>query len=1302
MARRLGQKFGADPTHLRDLQARFDEASYRERTSMAPRLHTPSVATIKAREIAQWAAGNIEARHDLPVLIRRLVNSTSTSVTEIDFPGYDNAQWKGWDGTVQATFGTPWLPEGKSGWELSCRRHPRSKANGDYTARTESVAESERRALSFVFVTPHEWRGKNDWADGKRRLGDWKHVRAYDASDLEQWIETSAATQVWFAEHLGRPVDGYHSLARFWEDWASAAEPRLSRALFDCAVEEHAGRFLAWLSGEPSRPFTIAADSRGEAIAFLACLLEAEQSQPPTLERAIVFDDANALKRLVAAEPGAFLAIAGTADVERGFASLGRQHCVAPQFVRPSPLIRAGHDIELRHLTPRDFRVALGEMDIGGAEADRYARISARAPTILRRRLAKTPENRRPPWANEPDTEWVVTPALVGAWHSKTEADRRAIESISGITYHEFESRFLKLLRLEDPPVWSVGACQGACSRIDILESSRYFVRPTDLDRFFQLAGSVLSEGDSQAYLADTGGRMASGTGEARTYSHGLRQAVRETLILLAEHGDCWFDVGPGDSLEHRVSQLVRDLLLPLTVEKLLSHSGDLADLAEAAPSTFLDVLERDLDGPEPAVLDLLATSTGEGLWQPPARSELLWALERLAWFPNEEHGVAGVSLQRISDALARLAKSELQDRWANTPGRTLASLFRSWMPQTSASLKQRLATLRKLISDHPAVGWCLCMQLLPKHHDVAGPECLPRWRGDISSAGKGAPRNEVRATIEVVRRFALNWSDHDEQTLGDLIDRIETFREEDQVAVWARVSEWAVTASDNEKATLKDRIRKHRPELDDSRAAEALEHLTPEDAVAKHRWLFTAGWDPDLQRTRRELGLDEYDKQLAARRAQALREILDSRGRAGLAELIEMCGKPWEVGYLLEKVLDADALAAFVDESLRRTRERAYGECMRGLLAAARQETIEGLVQRQREANDETARLELFLAMPFRGTTWRLVSQENAATRASYWLRVAPPDHYVGPDDLNEALDRLLQAERPSAAFRVALSFEHVETERLKRLLHDLAAKPGAPPPRDHQLADALESLERRLEVSSAELAEIEFALLPFLWLSERGVPKLEERVIESPILFAQAVAFGYARTDDGEDPPVWRVEDPERRAVLGDSYRCLLLRLHRLPGSAESSEVDARKLGKWLFATRELCATLGRSEVADAMIGEWLARASAKDGVVRPCRAVAEAIEHMKSEDVDRGFRIGARNVRGVSFRQIDGGGGPERELSNTYRLLAREATAEWPRMGRLLEEVAQSFDEESQRWDRGAKVARRVPSHGPVFDA
>jgi len=107
------------------MQAEFD--LYRTKDtdkSIAVRAYVPSFLAITARDIEQWAHGNLKARSALSVLLRKLIHSTGEQLSHVDFPGYDNAEKKAWDGRVDAGAATPWIPLGQSGWEFGCDKDP--------------------------------------------------------------------------------------------------------------------------------------------------------------------------------------------------------------------------------------------------------------------------------------------------------------------------------------------------------------------------------------------------------------------------------------------------------------------------------------------------------------------------------------------------------------------------------------------------------------------------------------------------------------------------------------------------------------------------------------------------------------------------------------------------------------------------------------------------------------------------------------------------------------------------------------------------------------------------------------------------------------------------------------------------------------------------------------------------------------------------------------------------------------------------------------------------------------------------
>lgn len=139
----------------------------------------------------------------LAVFLRTLVHSTGSGLTRVDFPGNDDAGRPGWNGMVEATEGTPWVPAGCSGWEFGTNEDPKKKADGDFEKSVKGIAQEERAKTVFVFVTPRRWTRKTTWVAANKAKGLWKDVRAYDASDLEQWLEQSLPAQAWFAPSTG-------------------------------------------------------------------------------------------------------------------------------------------------------------------------------------------------------------------------------------------------------------------------------------------------------------------------------------------------------------------------------------------------------------------------------------------------------------------------------------------------------------------------------------------------------------------------------------------------------------------------------------------------------------------------------------------------------------------------------------------------------------------------------------------------------------------------------------------------------------------------------------------------------------------------------------------------------------------------------------------------------------------------------------------------------------------------------------------------------------------------------------------
>lgn len=1304
MALRIEKAFGASQKELLQMQAKFDEHQTRNQEHGLPvRAYVPSFLKITARDIEQWVNGNPEARSLLPVLLRKLVHSTGQGLSHVDFPGYENAERKGWDGRVDAAAATPWIPLGKSGWEFGCDADPRQKAERDYAARIATVPADERADINFVFVTPRNWSGKDKWLREKQPLGDWKSVRAYDASNLEQWLEQSIPAQGWLAEQMGSPDAGAHSLDQQWHAWASVTDPELPRELFAPSVEAFKAKVKTCLENEPSSPLVVCADSRIEALAFLSCLFESgDFAGPGYKDRIVIFSSADTLRKLLSSS-SAFIPVVFTEEAERELGGAHRRlHTI---IVRPRNAVDAKPDIALDLLTHEAFRTALAAMNIDDHEADALGRESGYSPTILRRRLAGNPAVRTPLWAQQPGAVRHLIPMmLVGVWHAQSNSDCEILSVLAGTPYPEIEKQVAVLRTFEDPPIWAVGQFRGVASKIDAFFAVHSAVTSKDLDDFFFAAEIVLSETDPALDLPEDKRAFAALYGKQREYSGALREGICETLVLLAVYGDALFSERLGN-VRWKVDVLIRRLLTPLAPDRLLSQQHQLPIYAEAAPEEFLRLLEEDLKKPEPQINALMKPADSALFGGGCPRTGLLWALENLAWKPEQ--------LLRVSLILAKLAERKITDNWANTPENTLKSIYRWWMPQTAASLEDRKKALHALARRSPAAAWRICLDQVDPGSTIGHYNHRPRWRSDASGAGQPDTGREAQGFVRAALDLALAWPNHDATTLSDLVGVVHVLHPEDQEEVWDLVDAWADREQDDTaRAVVREHIRrfaftrrsKHRRinSRTKDRARHAYASLTPRDVVIRHQWLFAEHW---LQESVEEMEDDRLDyrkreENVRNARVGALREIWNEKGFDGIHQLTAISGTPGTIGWhLADGVIDESDFTGFLTRSLavdNPTLVSKMDELVGGFLRKLPREIRLATACALAGSLPPDQMCRLLKVSPFERDTWLLVDSQELLVKEQYWRDVYPRCLYSESPDLNEAVDRLLEAGRPRAAFHaVHMAFENVETSRLKRLLEqagtrDLEAA-GSYRLDPHYISEALSTLNGRPVVTRDEMARLEFLFIRALDRTEHGIPNLERQLVESPRLFVQVLALAFKRSDDSEDPPGRRIQNDEQRQVLALAAYTLLDRIRRIPGTDDNGTINAADLKTWVTETRALCLEHGRAAIGDQKIGQILSAAPVGADGVWPCEPVRDVLEDVASQEIATGIGVAVYNARGM--HRIREGAADERALAAKYRAWSRKLAFGHPYVATLAEEIAARYDREADREISDAAVRRRL---------
>ena len=1261
---------------------------------------------ITANQIADWAKKK-KAQTSLPRLVRRLIHSSGIA-TNAAFPAGDSISLPGWDGELASEHGSPWVPKGKSYWELSCEAQVTNKANRDYLKRTKTSAKIRKRA-TLVIVTARKWSTKTRWLKTKRSAKKWGAIRAYDANDIEQWLEQSPAVALQFAEELGLKGQGVESLFKYWDDWSQQCEPLISAEALFIDREKTRERFITDILGRlkdgQSEPYSIKADDVEEAAAFVCASL---RSQSDLSEVSLVVTDPGGwrfvehnltLKVAIAARPeiaekptrrkGLLVIIPYAAgDMEGHYrGTAGRDSNANLALARP--------DIY-------EFEKALSSIGLDEADAKRYAASTGRSWSVFRRRRAINPVIRKPGWLSVPQAGALSTLCLLGSWSAEKATDRAIVAQLSGRTYEEIERDLRYLARLGDAPVLEIGEVWKAKSPLELLDLFGDQITRDELDRYFEIARQILIAPDPELELPDEQRFAAQIYGKVRPQSGLLIRAICDTLIKLAVRGP-QVPALSAANIEGRVSGFVHELFHDADGTRWLSLSSLLPALAEAAPDAFLKTVEQSLIKPGAPVTRLITETSGTGLTGRCWHSGLLWALEILAWAPER--------LTRVALVLARLAHIKIKGNWGNSPKASLLGILRSWYPQTAANLDQRIAVLDNLLSKEPDIAFDLLDGLVHSGQDFAHHTARPIWRGDDAGVGRGVKGNENQGMIVAAADRLIVASEGQPERIARLIKKIRIFDPPRVQAILALADQFTRDSADDEnreviRTALRSKIHWHRnydkvseKELDDKlKPIEDLyERLSPQELIARHRWLFADAW-PQLPARVRDDKSDMRSQLLEKMRIVAIREIYAERGMTGMEQLAAVCTKQPYIGVTMAKLgLETTPLSEWIfEEGGDFTPREALTTTISGLLRALESphstELVISVLERGRQAawRDEKAARFLMLAREER-VTWDLVTSCGPEVGKAYWSMTIPGFWLRGDSpDLEYVLHHLLEAGRPRTALQVShLEMEKVDvnllTEMLERMLQ--GQEPNGELLDSWDVGKAIEQIEASGAIERGRLIRLEFGLIPALGFEgEQRAALLYEAIMADPKLFTELLCLIY-KPEKGD------TEEPLSEAMQRVAQNALhiLDHCHRLPGTQPDGTIDKKMFIKFIDEARDLCRAADRLAPCDIKLGHILAYAPADSHGVWPPEPVREVLDRYELEDMRRGFQNGVWNKRGVTTKSPGEGGGQERELATTYRKYARAVQNSHVNVAAMFEEIARSYENDGVREDTSAQLRR-----------
>ncbi|MGH7581640.1 MAG: hypothetical protein ACREL5_00270 [Gemmatimonadales bacterium] len=1254
---------------------------------------------ITENSLDQWVRGHAEtAQAAIVDLVADLVAVSAPRPNDRRFPRGDSIGQHGSDGFLDSlTAYPPYVPAGKSFWEIGTDLGARRKATNDYTQRTKETPTDERQESSFVFVTPlsgrRGWKGtwkpdgQRAWIRQREAEKKWKYVRVIDGTKLVAWIRQWPAIELSLAGLvLNASPNDLEAAGECWKWLSEVGSPHcLVPALFLRGREEATSKLMVVLRGEQTMLKLITkypADVVPFVVAAIASLDDPIRSE--IVNRTLVVSSHEAWAAVSALDDPHVLIAKSKVDLDGDeglrLVQLARNkgHAIVwggPGAGRPEP-----SSVRLAAPNVQDVRQALEEASFPRERARSLAQHSGGDLSSLLRLiqgLAAAPE-----WVRTDAAAELAIAMLLGSWEDASAADRTVVEELSGKGYGEWIETIREAADRPGTPLVHNNGSWRFVSRYEAWFGLGGRIFDQHLDRFLTVTKRVFAEEDPALALPKDERWLASVKGRKGLYSRLLRHGLADGLALMGSHSSALSSCSLGKS-ELTAALAVRTILGTPNWERWATLDRLLPLFAEAAPDEFLQAVEHAATS-EDAPFERLYDQEGDALTGGNYVSGTLWALETLAWSPQ--------FLSRVTLCLGELASRDPGGKWSNRPANSLRAIFLPWFPQTTASLDQQRGALKALSQEYPQVAWKLLLALLPEVSGFSAGSAKPSWRDFIPEDWKEETfRQQRRSQEEYFTTAAIALAGNDTGKLAELVDHLGQLPELAMTALLEKLkSPGVVELPESERKAVWEKLTRlvaTHTKFSDADWALGSVHLAGISAVADrlapkapmllYQRLFS---ERSFELFETKGDYDEQGRLLERRRDEAVAEIAEAGGANAVVDLATSAESPWLVGISYGRVGNGESDAHLLPD-LVTAEDRAVFQFVAGYVGS-RFHTDGPLWPDTLALQDwfveQKAAFLCFL--PFDEATWARVAAALGTDQSLYWLNTDASPYRVS-GDLRIGVDGLLEYHRPRAALRCLNWMLHrtktVDVSRTVRALIGATRSTDKGRADNHEVVDLIKALQDDPATKIEDLFRIEWAYLQLLDRYHGAKPRtLENRLAVDPAFFGEAVRVTFRSTKAAPDSDT---PDKATQDMAGNAYR-LLTNWSVPPGLRTDGTMAENELESWLAAVKRECTDSGHVEIAMEMVGHVLTHTPVDPDGLWIHRAAAEVLNARDGENLRTGFSSELYNRRGAHW--VDPTGDAERGLAAAFRGKADAVDgAGYSRLADSLRQLARSYDHEAE---------------------
>jgi hypothetical protein len=1252
---------------------------------------------IDSTDLRNWA-NRRNCQDTLPQLVRKLIRATSNSIQSIKFPSGENVLIGGWDGILEVTEETEYLPAGISLWEFGANKDPRGKADDDYEKRTKNPLGFNPTESTFIFVTPRLWTKGEEWITEKKKDAIWKDIKVINAELLEEWIEVAPTVGAWLSKHIGNfPEGGIQPTDDFWDEWSAGTKFQLIPDILLGGRKSQQEKIIE-LAKQPSI-ISVQGISREEALAFIiSCFKSNSDKEEDFFSRSIIIDNADAFRELAVHDKPLIL-IPRFEDNGVINRAVQKGHTVIVPLGADSSS-NWNDKIILPQIEREAFVSALIKIGMTKEFAEKYSRESARNITILRRQLEFT--RTLPIWALPENVGEIIPALIVGRWDETFENDRKIISRIAGDSYENYSKKLSKWLHTQDSPIVKIGSTWRLTSPFDAWINASKNLTKNDFDLLHKSSNEILSEINPAFELIPARRYMAPIYGKNREFSGWIREGIIQSLILTSILGDkLQFDLLLKSELW--VDKIIAELLCTDNPLVWKSFEDKLPLIAEASPISFLDAIEKHFSIEKNPIESLFEEDPGF-LTARSYHTGLLWALESLAWFPQY--------LSRVSLILAKLSVIDPGGSLSNRPINSLSEIFKSWHYQTLASFDERIQVLKLIGEREPKIAWTILIRMLP---DSTGGTAFPthktRWRMLELETNRPVTYKEIYDTHSAAIELLISIFDYSEIKLSQLIDESVrlSFSDRDKLLSFIESSLSKVSHIDN-LAWQKSRniLSHHRsypdadwslPESELVRFEKLYVDLEPSDVIDKSIWMFNDHWPRFLEGfIYKKISTEEQQQIINNRRIEGVKSIYSKFGIEKVIELSNSVKELWTLGDTAAHIIENEAEIMLVCQQLKNEKDKlkfSYGFINRKSVLKGEAWVFELFEKLKQSGLPNTSLAQLFVPLNQTIKLWDFIDSTNNELRHEYWSTMNPHFWGIPADEKVIGLNYLIEFNRFYSAIDICSHYvDEIPTNLLIKILEKAATEKASEEVRlsGYEVEELFEAIDKRGDAEQQTLIRLEWLFLPILasYGNNRSPKLLHEELSKSPDFFIDVLKWAY-KPDNDELVEIESKElsDEEISSRGMQSYQ-LLDSWKKIPGVDEAERIDDGYLNSWVEKVRELAKKCCRLEVADMTIGKVLAQYPESDENWPPVE-ICSIIENINTDSIKNNFSSATFSKRSFSSRGAFDGGDIEREKTVYYNKLAGVHKNKFPQIARIFENLAKGYEQDAKRMDESAERSR-----------